>query len=245
VDLRTMSGSIRVTTERRDDVHLHIARHTDAEREQDVANAERDVQIETSEQGARVAAIVRDRDQRCGESNARPNPSWWDRPRYHVRLDMTAVIPQGSRVRLCTVNGESIVATGTFADFDVSNVNGRVELDGVRGSGRAVTVNGRVAVTFAESPRDASEFRTVNGDVVVTFPRDLAADLRLKTFHGELLTDFDVQPLAAKPVASQRGPNGGVTYRSGGDAYVRVGRGGPELRFDTLNGSVRILRAPR
>ncbi len=245
VDLRTISGSIRLTTERRDDVRLTLTRRTDAEREDDLPAADRDVRLETSTRGATVSATVRDRDQVCGESTSGRHDSWWERPRYHVRVDLTAVVPAGTRVRLCTVNGEAVVATGELSEFDVSNVNGRIELAGVRGSGRARTVNGPVQVTFAESPRDASEFRTVNGDVTVTFPRDLAANLRLKTFHGELLTDFDVQPVPTPTPALREERNGKVVYRSGGFTTVRAGGGGPELTFDTLNGDVRILRSAR
>jgi DUF4097 and DUF4098 domain-containing protein YvlB len=245
VDLRTITGSIRLTTENRDDVRLTVTRRTDAERESDLATADRDVRLETTASGTTVGASVRDRDQACGESNTSRRDSWWDRPRYRVSVDLTAVVPAGTRVRLCTINGEAIVASGTLGDFDVTNVNGRVELSGVRGSGRATTVNGPVSVTFAESPRDASEFKTVNGDVVVTFPRDLSANLRLKTFHGDLLTDFEVQALPAQPRPVRQERNGGTVYRSGGFTTVRVGAGGPELTFDTLNGDVRILRAAR
>lgn len=245
VDLRTISGSIRLTTDNRDDVRLTLTRRTDAEREDDVPAADRDVRLETSTRGATVSAMVRDRDQMCGESTFGRRDSWWKRPRYQVRVDLTAVVPAGTRVRLCTINGEAVEATGELGEFDVSNVNGRIELDGVRGSGRATTVNGPVRVTFAESPRDASEFQTVNGDVTVTFPNDLAANLRLKTFHGDLLTDFDVQTVPAQPQPIRSDPNGRVRYRSGGFTTVRAGGGGPDLTFDTLNGDVRILRAAR
>jgi len=242
VDLRTVNGTIKVTTDGGREVRLTTTRRTAAERESDLADADRDVRLETASQGGTVSAIVHDRDNVCGESNNSRNDSWWDRRRYQVRVDLVAVIPQGTRIRLCTINGESVVANGTFGEFDISNVNGRVEVTGVRGSGRAVTVNGPVDVTFAESPRDASEFRTVNGNVIVRFPSDLSADLRLKTFHGELLTDFDVQSLPTAATRHER--NGHVIYRAG-TTTVRVGRGGPTLTFDTLNGDVRILRAGR
>ena len=242
VDLRTINGTIKVTTDGGRDVRLTTTRRTAAEREIDLADADRNVRLETASQGGTVSAIVHDRENVCGESNNSRNDSWWDRRRYQVRVDLVAVIPQGTRIRLCTINGESVVANGTFGEFDVSNVNGRVEVTGVRGSGRAVTVNGPVDVTFAESPRDGSEFRTVNGNVIVRFPSDLSADLKLKTFHGELLTDFDVQSLPTTSTRQER--NGRVIYRAG-TTTVRVGRGGPTLTFDTLNGDVRILRVGR
>jgi hypothetical protein len=245
VDLRTVTGSIRVTTESRDDVRLRVTRRTRAEREADLATADRDVRLDTATEGATVSALVRDREQTCGEPNTARRDSWWDRARYQVEASLEAVVPPGTRIRLCTVNGEAIVASGVFADFDVTNVNGRIELTGIRGSGRAKTVNGPVRVTFHQSPRDASEFHTVNGDVIVTFPRDLSATLRLKTFNGELLTDFDVETLPAQPRVIRDSRNGLTRYRSGGFTSVRAGGGGPELTFETLNGDVRILRAAR
>jgi len=242
VDLGTISGSIRLTSEDRRDVRLTVTRRTDAGRESDLPDADRRVRLETSTQAGTISAIVHDRDQVCGQSNNGQHDAWWDRPRYRVKVDLMAVVPHGSRIRLCTVNGDAIVATGTFGEFDVSNVNGRVEVSGVRGSGRAVTANGPVAVTFAEAPRDASEFRSVNGNVVVTFPGDLAAGLRLKTFNGQLLTDFDMEPVPVE-IAAGEGQKGRFVYRSKGMTTVRVGRGGPQLTFETLNGDVRILRA--
>lgn len=244
LDLRTISGSIHVTTERRADVRLTITRHTSAERESDVAIADRDVRLVTEATGNTVAAIVHDGDAVCGESHNDRRDSWWERRRYDVSVELTADVPEGMRIRLCTVNSDAVIATGSFADFDVSNVNGRIELSGVRGSGRAVTVNGPVKVTFTESPRDASEFTTVNGDVMVTFPGDLSADLRLKTMHGELFTDFDYQPLPIAPEVIRSTAKGNTVYRLG-PTRVRIGRGGPELSFDTLNGDVRIARAAR
>jgi hypothetical protein len=245
VDLRTISGSLHVTTANRADVRFTADRHTSAEREEDLATAERDVRLVTNASGSTVEAIVHAGDQVCGEPDRARRDSWWNRRRYEVGIDLTAVVPAGSRIRLCTINGDAVIAAGDFADFDVSNVNGRIELSGVHGAGRATTVNGPVTVVFAGSPRDASEFTTVNGDITVTFPRSLSADLRLKTFHGELLTDFDTQPLPVERRVTRSTSQGRYVYQTGGSTRVRIGRGGPELNFDTLNGDVRILRGAR
>jgi DUF4097 and DUF4098 domain-containing protein YvlB len=141
------------------------------------------------------------------------------------------------------VNGGDVRVEDISGDFDVDNVNGSITLDRLRGSGRAVTVNGRLAATFASAPRAESLFKTVNGEIAVTLPADTSADLRLKTFNGGLFTDFDTvpQPAKAEPASAQR--NGRFVYRARGFTTVRIGRGGPELTFDTLNGDVRIVRA--
>ena len=53
-------------------------------------------------------------------------------------------MPRDVRVRLCTVNGGTVTVSGVTGDFDVSNVNGKVVLTGLGGSGSATTVNGDI-----------------------------------------------------------------------------------------------------
>ena len=84
------------------------------------------------------------------------------------------------------------IATGPVAgDFDVSNVNGGVELSEMGGSGQVHTVNGKIAVTFTKNPTKSCSFRTVNGSVDVSFRPNLSADVQVKTFNGNAYTDFD------------------------------------------------------
>jgi DUF4097 and DUF4098 domain-containing protein YvlB len=157
---------------------------------------------------------------------------------------LTIQVPRDVRVRLCTVNGGEAVLSGTQGDFDVSNVNGRIVLAGMRGSGRATTVNGGIDATFDVAPRAESLFKTVNGDIAVTLPRDLAADLRVKTFRGGVYTDFDTVEQPAEREPSRRPGEPRFRYRRRGFTDYRVGKGGPELTFETMNGEVRIQRAP-
>jgi hypothetical protein len=82
----------------------------------------------------------------------------------------------------------------------------------------------------------------VNGRIDATMPATLAADLRLRTLHGELLTNFDTTATPA-PAASSERRNGRYVYRSNRFTSVRIGTGGPELTFETLNGDVRVRKA--
>ena len=95
---------------------------------------------------------------------------------------------------------------------------------------------------FDENPTDDSTFSTVNGTVELWLQPGLSADLRFKTFNGEARTDFDVEPL----------PSGAIVERVDGDmriyrghewSRVRIGRGGPEFSFETLNGNILIRNA--
>ena len=248
LDARTISGSIRVIGDGGSDVRLEAVTSVEADDDEALRAAFRDIAIETAEQGATVAIIVRDDGHTaCGErgDGERRDRAWWDRRRYSASTTLTIRVPREVRVRLCTVNGGEATVTGIHGDFDVSNVNGKIVLRDLRGSGQATTVNGEIDAVFAESPRAESRFKTVNGDIAVTFPRDLAADLHLKTFNGGLYTDFETTTLAPTPEPARRGGAPRFVYRRQGFTNVRVGAGGPELTFDTLNGDVRIERASR
>ena len=98
---------------------------------------------------------------------------------------------------------------------------------------------------FDAAPQAESLLKTVNGDITVTLPGDLAAELRIKTMRGGVYTDFETveQPTEREP--SRRPGEPRFVYRRRGFTGYRVGKGGPELTFETLNGDVRIQRAPR
>ena len=246
LDLRVTNGAIQVTGDGGNEVRLRIDRTIEAEREELIDEARRDVRLDTTDGADTVGLVVREpHGPACGESYNGFREPWWDRSRYRVRTDLTVHVPAATRFRVCGINSKDIDITGVTGDFDVTNVNGAVSVRGVRGSGRATTVNGAVTVTFLDAPRDESLLKTVNGDITATFPPSLSADLGLKTFHGGLYTDFDVTPVAARPTAAPDRRNGRYVYRTGGFTLVRAGRGGPEITLETLNGDVRVVRATR
>jgi len=246
VDVRVINGSIQVIGDSRDDVSVRVERTIEADSDQFVDMARREVRLDTMDAADTVGLVVREpRGAACGESFNGSREAWWDRMRYRVTTNVTVRVPATTRFRVCGINSKAVDVGGLGGDFDVTNVNGPVTLRGLRGSGRATTVNGGVDATFLDAPRDESLLKTVNGDVTVTFPSSLSADLRLKTFHGGLFTDFDVTPVTARPVAAPDRRNGRFVYRSGGFTLVRAGQGGPEITLETLNGDVRVVRASR
>ena len=160
-------------------------------------------------------------------------------PDYVVAYDFTLEVPARTNLVLKTVNEGDIQVAGVSGAFTVRNVNGRIEMEGIAGSGSCHTVNGRIRAAFRENPAAACSFKTVNGDVDVRFAPGLAADFSLKTLNGDVYSDFPVSYLPSKPMPASR-ENGRYVYRSRGFQGVRVGRGGPEIVMDTLNGDIVI-----
>ena len=244
LDVRAIHGSIRVIGADRTDVQLDVQRVVRAATDDDLDAADDEVVLDVVDAEPRIEAIVREKDgEICGEESPRGNGTW-RRTRYVVTYDFAIQVPRDTQLRLCTIDGREVLLEGTSGRFELTNVNGRITMPNMRGSGTAHTVNGPIVAAFAEQPREASRFETTNGDVIVGFPPDLGADLKMKTFNGGLFTDFDVQPLP-QPIAVPERRDGGFVYRSNGFTLVRAGRGGPELTFDTFNGSVRVIRFAR
>ena len=239
LEVRAINGSITVQAHEGPDVEMIINKTISADNQSGLAAAE-EVKLDVSDNAGTVGATVRHPDMGiCGQQDVWTRSR--SRPRYSVQFDFTIRVPRDTSLQLCTINNGDITATGTRGDFVIRNVNGRITMTDMSGSGDAITVNGRVAASFASAPRTDSHFKTINGDVVVTVPADFNADLRMKSFNGGLFTDFETQPLAQTLVVEERSA-GMKVFRSNSYTSVRVGSGGPELTLDTLNGDVRVLR---
>jgi hypothetical protein len=243
LDVRNINGFIHVEATGDSTVQMSIRKVIRAETQDDLAAAQRDVRLEFRDGAPRVeAAVIDHRGHVCGEEwNDRGDRR--ERIRYSVRYDFTIRVPRDVALRLCAINSGDVIVNGTRGDFEVDNVNGPIEMRDVAGAGSAHTVNGPITVTFTANPRTESSFKTVNGNVDVTFRDGLDADFSMKTFNGGLFTDFDSQPLASTVQAAGERRNGRFVYRANEFTRVRVGSGGPQITFETLNGNVRARKA--
>ncbi len=228
-------GRVRVSAHDRDRIEVRIDKTIRARSEAALLRARRDVSLEIAEEAGLIDFYVdgpfRSRDRR-GWSDVRPDRG------YRVIYDFEVVVPRGIQIQAKTVDGGDLEVSGV-GDFEIANVNGGVRMTRIDGSGSVKTVNGPVHVEFTHSPARDSHFETINGDVEVFFPPGLSADLRLDSKFGELWSEFEVAPLAAKPpVTTVEG--GRRIIRTDRGARVRIGSGGPQLTFETLNGDVLV-----
>jgi hypothetical protein len=244
LDLDIVNGTIRVTGYDGRTVEMTAVKTIRATTQDRLQLAKQEVKLDITD-NADTVRVYADEPGRCNcrdGSTSNFNSRSRRDPGYRVRFDLEVRAPRDAKLYLRTINDGDIHVSNIAGDFDVDNINGDVEMLDMSGSGRAYALNGEMKVTFAANPKTASYFGSLNGDVTVTFRNDLAANLLFKTFNGEVYTDF---PLTNLPVAVQTGErrNGKLVFSRNQFSGFRVGRGGPELKFDGFNGDIRVLGA--
>jgi DUF4097 and DUF4098 domain-containing protein YvlB len=231
-----ISGFIEVTASTGNSVEMDIEKTLSGESADRLSLARKEISLSTTQEGGLVRLLV-DGPFRCHCSDN--SVSFHGHQVYDFNYNFKVRVPRDVKLELRTVNNSRISVEGTAGDYTVSNVNGPIEMKDVEGSGTVHTVNGEVKVLYARNPTAATSFRTVNGSLDISFRAGLNADVKMKTLNGGLYTDFDVSAL---PVAatSPEYRNGKFVWSSRRMTGVRIGRGGPELQFETLNGNVMI-----
>lgn len=167
----------------------------------------------------------------------------WDELPYRVLYDFEVEVPRRASVELSTVLDGDVELAGTEGGFLVRNVNGDVDVREVGGAGKVLTVNGELAVRFRRNPDGPCEFSNVNGDVDVTFQPGLAAEVRFKTLNGDGWSDFPYTLVPLRPEVSESRREGRYVIKSDWSQGIRIGDGGPQLSFGTVNGDVLIRQS--
>jgi len=230
-------GSIRVEGYNGRDVILVAHKAILARSKDRIDRAKEEVKLDIAEKGNTIDIYV-DGPFRCNER--RGYRSRRD-PGYEVHYDFELKVPFKTELDLATVMNGAIEVKNVEGAFGISNVNGEIKMKDVAGSGDAHTVNGKVEAAFRRIPEGDCSFKTINGDLELQFPDNLAADFRLKTMNGEVYTDFSVASLPAKAAVIEE-HKGKYVYRSNRFFGVRAGKGGPEIRMETLNGDMLIKK---
>lgn len=247
VELDNINGSIHVTGTNGRSIEIIAAKSIEAVSPERLAVAKHEVSLDITDRAETVRIYVNGpershRDERGDDWRSSRNR--WSDSGYSVKFDFEVQVPQGTKLRLRTINGSEIKVDNTQGDFEIENVNGKITMTDIRGSGSAHTVNGPARVSFLENPKSASSFKSVNGAIEVSFQPDLAAKLQMKTINGGLFTDFDVKALASPSAVGER-VGSRFVLRSNQFSGFQVGNGGPEIKFDGFNGSVKVLRRTR
>jgi len=164
--------------------------------------------------------------------------------RAGMGANVTVTVPPNASLNLHTVNGGGIDVTGVSGEIEADIVNGPIMLKNVGGAVVAHSVNGSITVNLDRITADKPmSFTTLNGKIDVTLPAATKARLRLRSERGSIFTDFDVklEPDSSKPsIEDGRGRDGRYRIRIDRSVYGSINGGGPEYRFESMNGTITI-----
>jgi len=227
-------GYVHVTGYSGSQVQVTIEKHLYADRSEAMAEAKRDIKLDMSQQGNFVRLY--EDGPFCTDNGMNYRGEYYYGSR--VVFDYDVQVPADTVLVLKTVNQGDIQVKKTTGDYDIHGLNGGIEMEDVAGSGTVSTLNGKVKVQYRSNPARATQFKTLNGAVDVYFRPGLDADLKFKKLNGGIYTDFEVRAEPSTDAGASR--NGMFVYRSNRGVSGRTGKGGPELSFETLNGSIRL-----
>ena len=232
-------GSVTVKAGAGGGVHLKAEWSMDAETDEDLARALKEIHLDVTGAGNEVKIIVDGPFRReDGSAHFRNR----DEGGYSFVYDIEIEAPKNAAVDLRTIDDGDITVTGMTGDFLAENINGAVILENVSGSGKAGTLNDKLTVSFDRNPERPCTFHSLNGEMRIAFRSPLSADLRFKTFNGEVYSDFPVSCLPGKGLVEAGSKRGKHFYKTDKWTSVRIGDGGPSIDLDGFNGDTYILK---
>ncbi|MGZ7039433.1 MAG: DUF4097 family beta strand repeat-containing protein, partial [Thermoanaerobaculia bacterium] len=210
----THNGSITVTTWNQPNVDID-AQIVPAEWSDDEDVQRTDVKITGSGSSLHIESDY---------TNVPSHSSWFgashNLPPIHYKISMPATATLDIEG-----HNSSVRVTGLRNDVSVRSHNGRVDLADLGGAAEIETHNGDVSVGFSRFAK-ASRIETHNGSAEIHVPQDARFHVEASGHHLGFDSEFGV-----------------VTTRMNRSHYVGdVNGGGPELRFESHNGMLRLRK---
>ena len=212
VSIRNVNGSVEVLPSDGDQVFLHAVKTAR------IRDSLRETTIEIDESPGRIAI----------KTNL-PKRGLFDFGDHGASVSYSIRVPRGAEVRAKTVNG-SVKISGIRGRLHAESVNGSVRISEAAGPVTAESVNGSIEVSCpnAAATSLSSSLKTVNGSVQIWLPASVTGHFQAKTVNGSIKTDLPLNVRKSK-------------YGRHQSIDGRLGDGGAEYSFETVNGSIKIL----
>lgn len=244
LSVQNIQGDVKVEGYNGDKVTLVAEKTISAQDKADAQKGMREVQLKTVASGDTVYVFLEAPFIYRKKGRMRSMNIDRDDYDYDFQFDITIKVPRQTNLDVSTVNNGEVTVANTRGMVKASNVNGPIKITNIEGTTKANTVNGDVDVSYTKNPSADSDFRTINGKINVSFKPNLAADFTFKTMHGEFFSDFDdLKTLPAQTVKNTQSSRSGTVYKVDNRQAMRLGKGGPTFRFETLNGNVYVRQA--
>jgi hypothetical protein len=246
VNIYNLEGSVKVEGYAGDKVMIEVDKTIYAKDKDILEQGKKEVKLEFEQVGDSIVAYIREPwDTRPHNWKDGDDGDWHNRKRieYRCALQFTVKVPMNVSLHASTVNDGDVKVKDVTGKLDIHNVNGGIEIVNAKGITNANTINGDLTVSYLGNPPDASTFYTLNGKLTAIFQPNLSADLQFKSMNGSFYTDFDNAEVLPPTVTRNQEKRGdGTVYRLNKDTKLRIGSGGKQFKFETLNGNIYIKK---
>ncbi|MBV6645927.1 MAG: hypothetical protein KI790_10780 [Cyclobacteriaceae bacterium] len=162
---------------------------------------------------------------------------------YIYKYDFVVKVPSEINLKAGTVDNGHITISDITGDIEAANVNGNIRIQGAQEVINANTINGKVDIIYGANPTKDGNFHSINGDITLGLQEGFNAQVQTKSMNGEFFSAFDFEYLQPSITVNTSKKGNGTTYKIGEKPSVQIGKAGPKLSFETLNGDVYLKRS--
>jgi bifunctional DNA-binding transcriptional regulator/antitoxin component of YhaV-PrlF toxin-antitoxin module len=142
-----------------------------------------------------------------------------------LQVEYRVKVPAGAEVKFTNVNG-GIDLTGLKGRIEAETTNGGVHARDVAGTIQASTTNGGLDVDIAQMPEGGVRLECTNGGIKLRLPRDAKATISARITNGGI--NADDLPLETSGEHNRRRLDG------------KLNGGGPRVDIEGTNGGITI-----
>ncbi len=184
--------------------------------------AEARIEVTATEENIRIKTEYPE-----GSLNFRGGERRYDNP---ATVEYTLTVPRRAVLESIELINGSRDIEGVEGNVKASSINGRVTASGLLGEAKLSTINGQLNATFSQlDEAKPITLSSVNGGVNLIIPSNSNAMIRASTVHGGISNDFGMQVRHGEYV--------------GHNLDGQIGSGGPRIKLDNVNGSIKITHA--
>jgi DUF4097 and DUF4098 domain-containing protein YvlB len=215
VELDNINGAVHISAWDRNEVKVDAVKYADSKERLDEAS----VEVNSGKDYLSIRTKYPDHDHTFNWGS-RNNPAG---------VEYTLTVPRAVRLdEIKLING-SLEVAGVSGEVHASCINGSLEAHNLSGRAELSTVNGRLEAKFDQLPGSSIELESVNGSVELTIPSDSQAEIEASTVSGGIENDFGMRVNHHRYV--------------GHDLRGELGKGGPHIKLENVNGRIEIRHA--
>lgn len=183
---------------------------------------EAQIQVDSTEESIRIRTEYPYQNQ-----NFRSGEGRYDNPAI---VEYTLTVPRKATLGSIELINGSLDIEGVEGSVKASSINGRLNARALAGEARLSTINGTLQATFTQlDEAKPITLNSVNGNVTLIIPSNANASVRASTVHGGISNDFGLKVKHGEYV--------------GHSMDGQIGTGGPKLKLNNVNGTIRITHA--